>query len=170
MFQSCRSYFNFSCFYQSLLKYLCQAPVRCNCWNRHSSTCLGPAILYPFPTWCWGSSVISEPMKYLRVEFWAYLVVFAHKLEHRNLEVLGKMVLWRVLLHRIIRNTAEESRGRGFNGFPSNGKRKRKDIPAYLTRERKGGIGSLRLSYHLCYFLFGHRRKVGNDGGKQQRC
>lgn len=76
-------------------------------------------------------------MKYLRVEFWAYLVVFAHKLEHRNLEVLGKMVLWRVLLHGIIRNTAEESRGIGFDGFPRNGKNKKKRHSSLLNQRKK---------------------------------
>lgn len=165
MFHNCPSHF--SCFHHCLLKYLYQAPERHNCWNRHSSICLGPTIP-PFcavrqPTLCWDSSVTSGLMQYPRGGFWAYLVVFAHKLEHRNLEMLGKMVLWRVLFHRIIRNAAEESRGMGFNGFPRNGKRKRKN------RERKGGLGCLKLGYRPCYFLFGHRRKFGNDGEKHQR-
>lgn len=44
----------------------------------------------------------------------AYLVDFAHKFEDWDLEMLGKMILRCVLLHRLIRNTAAEvDRGGG---------------------------------------------------------
>ena len=89
------------------------------------------------PTLSGDSSVRSGLMQYLKGWFGAYLIVFAHKLEHRNLEMLGKMVLWRVLFHRIIRNAAEESRGIGFNGFTRNGKRKRKKRPGLFNQTKK---------------------------------
>lgn len=146
--------------------------LKINCWKRDGSICLGSATppLHDLiqPGMCWDSLGSSGLMQYPRGGFWAYLVVFAHKLEYRNLEMLGKVVLWRVLLHWIIRNTAEESRGREFNGFPRNGK-EAKTIPAYLTKERKRGFGSLKLSYHPCYFLFGHRSKFGSDREQQQQ-
>jgi len=54
-------------------------------------------------------------------------------------------------------------------GLPEMEKEREKNVLAYLTKQRKGGLGCLELSYHPFYFLFGHRRKFGNDEEKQQQ-
>lgn len=70
----------------------------------------------------------------------AYLVDFAHKFEDWDLEMLGKMILRCVLLHRLIRNTAAEvDRGGGVNGFHSYGD----NIPAYSGHKWAGNLASL---------------------------